>query len=171
MTGSGEPVLRPATHDDIGAMAATVVEAFAGYLDFAPPGWEPPPLATEVAYLEQHFATHGTWVRVAEDAGGGMAGHVLIRRGSPAIPDERVGHFGMLFVRPPWWGTGLAVRLIDAGVAAAPGLGYESLRLTTPAAHGRARRFYEREGWRLTGPPTFDRPFGMDMVVYRRSVG
>ena len=40
------------------------------------------------------------------------------------------------------------------------------MRLFTPADQARARRFYEREGWRVTGAPHHD-DIGFAVVEYR----
>jgi len=50
-------------------------------------------------------------------------------------------------------GTGLAARLHDAFLAEVRDRGYRTARLHTPAGHARARRFYERRGWRVSAPP------------------
>ena len=39
-----------------------------------------------------------------------------------------------------------------------------------PADHGRARRFYEREGWVLSPEPVDDDAFGMPIAEYRRQL-
>ena len=44
------------------------------------------------------------------------------------------------------------------------------MRLFTPAAQARARRFYEREGWALARPPAFDERIGLDIAEYRRAL-
>jgi RimJ/RimL family protein N-acetyltransferase len=68
-------------------------------------------------------------------------------RGFAARRDDELLHFGTALET---WGTGLAVALHDALVATFPGdLG--SLRLRVFAENSRARRFYERLGWRPTG--------------------
>ena len=54
-----------------------------------------------------------------------------------------------LYVVPEEWGSGVAVALHDAAVAAMPDC--PELRLWTLEANHRARRFYERRGWRLNG--------------------
>jgi hypothetical protein len=44
------------------------------------------------------------------------------------------------------------------------------MRLYTPAEHGRARAFYEREGWTSDGVVTHEPMLGLDLVEYRRSL-
>jgi len=44
------------------------------------------------------------------------------------------------------------------------------MRLWTPQGAGRARRFYEREGWTATGNVHEDSPFGLPTVEYARRV-
>ena len=80
-----------------------------------------------------------------------------------------MGHFWQLFVREPWWGTGLATALHAEAVREAGARGFASMRLFTPAAHARARRFYEREGW-TPAAPFDDLDFGMPLVEYRRAI-
>jgi hypothetical protein len=41
------------------------------------------------------------------------------------------------------------------------------MRLFTPAAHGRARRFYEREGWAAAGGEFHDPTPDLVLVEYR----
>jgi GNAT superfamily N-acetyltransferase len=53
-------------------------------------------------------------------------------------------------VLPPWWGQGVAALLHEAAIAEIRRRDYEAVRLYTPALHARARRFYERRGWRVT---------------------
>jgi GNAT superfamily N-acetyltransferase len=77
----------------------------------------------------------------------------------------------MLFVREPWWGTGLATRLLDAAVQDARAQGLVELRLHTPTEHARARAFYEREGWRREGDVFYEPMLGLALVTYRRPIG
>ncbi len=76
----------------------------------------------------------------------------------------------MLFVREPWWGTGLAHRLHGLAVAEASARGSTAMRLLTPARQSRARAFYERRGWQLAGEPTWEPMLALDLVEYRRGV-
>jgi GNAT superfamily N-acetyltransferase len=57
------------------------------------------------------------------------------------------GWLARLFVAPEHWGTGLAARLHDEAVAA---LG-RPCHLWVLEENARARRFYERRGWRADG--------------------
>jgi GNAT superfamily N-acetyltransferase len=132
---------RVAVPADADAMARTMWLGFATYRSFAPAGWSL------------------SWT--AEDE---AAGHVAL------LPDSDrrdTAHLWQLFVRPAWWGTGVADVLHDRFVAHAREAGCRRARLVTPAAHARARRFYERRGWRTDGPPGDLIGFGMPLVSYR----
>jgi hypothetical protein len=47
---------------------------------------------------------------------------------------------------------------------------YTAMRLHTPAEHGRARRFYEREGWTADAPAFYEPMLGLALVTYRRAL-
>jgi GNAT superfamily N-acetyltransferase len=56
-----------------------------------------------------------------------------------------------LYVVPERWGTGLADELHDRALGEVRGLGSASCRLWVLEDNSRARRFYERRGWRENG--------------------
>lgn len=56
-----------------------------------------------------------------------------------------------LYVRPEAWGSGVAARLHDRAVEALRAAGVETARLWVLEENLRARRFYERRGWRPDG--------------------
>jgi len=152
---------RRARPSDAAAIARTVLLGVETYVAFAPAEWKPVPPPDDVARLTELLARRDTWALLAEIAGE-PAAHVAL------FPDWRPGggvYLFQLFVRPPWWGTGLASGLHDAFVAEARDRGYREARLHTPAAHARARRFYERRGWRRGGGPDTWR--GLPVVEYR----
>jgi diamine N-acetyltransferase len=62
-----------------------------------------------------------------------------------------------LFVLPCAWGSGVADRLHDAAVQTLHGWGCDCCRLSVLEENHRARRFYERRGWRLDGRRTAPR--------------
>ena len=56
-----------------------------------------------------------------------------------------------LYVVPEQWGTGLAGELHDRALEVVRSLGSERCRLWVLEDNARARRFYERRGWRENG--------------------
>jgi GNAT superfamily N-acetyltransferase len=147
--------LRPAEVGDAEELIETVVEAFDGYRAFAPPTWDPPDESRQLERFRGEIADPESFTLMADGAG-----HVhWVPLGDPV--DIHLRH---LFLRPAYWGTGLARALHDAAVEA---MGSRTARLVTPAGHMRARRFYEREGWTLFAE-RHDEHFGMPLAEYRR---
>jgi RimJ/RimL family protein N-acetyltransferase len=162
--------LRPATPADAARIHAAVRAAFGAYRAIAPPGWEPPDEGPE---RERELLASPSYRCVLAEPGGVLAGHAAwwpateSRQGSD---DPRLAHLRQLFVAPGWWGTRLASRLLAGAMDAAREAGFTGMRLYAAAAQGRARRFYEREGFATTGEPVADRRFGLPIVEYRRSL-
>lgn len=140
-------VTRRARPSDAATLARTVLLGVQTYVAFAPAEWKPVPPPDEVEMTTAQLARRDTWALLAEIAGE-PAAHVSL---FPYWQPGGAVYLWQLFVRPPWWGTGLAAGLHDAFVAEARDRGYREARLHTPAGHGRARRFYERRAWRATG--------------------
>ena len=89
-------------------------------------------------WLDQRLRAHrdgGGAIVVGLDAAGRPAGFVTI--------DPSNGYLDQLCVAPTERGSGLAVALLDAAKRLAPGV----VELDVNADNGRARRFYEREGF------------------------
>ena len=169
----GELRFRTAEPADAPRIAPVMAAGFATFRAFAPAGWEPPSEAAFADGIAVRLGHPGAWCRLAEDAAGVVAGYVALlpaTDGRHPVPDPRLAHFWMLFVRAPWWGTGLAARLHADACAAAAERGYTAMRLFTPARQARARRFYEREGWTLSRDAELDPEIGFDVVEYRRPV-
>lgn len=160
------PVLRCATLDDLPELVETARQCFETYRSWAPRGWDPPATDLHLAGLRGRMAERGSWSMVAE-AGGAVAGQV---GASPARGERGTGHVWMLFLREPWWGTGLGPRLLDSALATARERGLARMRLQTPSEHARARAFYEREGWTTDGETIYEPMLGLVLVTYRRDV-
>jgi GNAT superfamily N-acetyltransferase len=164
--------LRAGGPADAELMATLLREGFEGYRSFAPPGWEPPDPDALLERIRDYLDSPDVWALIAEQDGA-PAGHVAIMPATlheePADEPE-LAHFWQLFVRPPWWGSGLATELHGEAVREAAARGFTAMRLFTPAAQRRARRFYEREGWTVAGEASEAPDIGMPLVEYRRAI-
>jgi RimJ/RimL family protein N-acetyltransferase/ribosomal protein S18 acetylase RimI-like enzyme len=168
--GDAPWAFRGATVDDAPRIARQLREALARFYDFSPPGWEVP--RHDDAEQAQALADP-TYRCVIAEPGGVLAGHVSWRRAVDAArgPDDPdAAYLAQLYAEPGWWGSPLASKLMAIAVAGARADGFRRMRLVTPAAQGRARRFYEREGWRAAGPPADDERFGMPTIEYAREL-
>jgi GNAT superfamily N-acetyltransferase len=166
--------LQLASPEDAAELARTTRAGFDSYRAWAPEGWEPPPHTLEVRAIRERLKARTTWCVQALASDGEPAGHVGVTpaadRARPHATLPGRAHLWMLFVRPPWWGTGLAVRLHGLALEEAARQGYGTIRLYTPHGAARARAFYEREGWALAGQAFAEPLLGLDLVEYRRSL-
>jgi GNAT superfamily N-acetyltransferase len=144
------------------------------YAEFAPVGWVPPEPDRELTLTILRRPSTRALLATIE---GEPAGHVSFNpargnpfedpdgwRDAPVAPGQ--AHLWQLFVLPQHWGAGVAGALHDLALAAMRDQGYDRARLFTPAAHARARRFYERRGWR-PGGALADPDLGLELVEYR----
>ncbi len=156
--------LRRAEPADVPALLDITREGFETYRAFAPPDWRPPPMSEDDTVAIDDVAT---WILAEED--GVPVGHTVLipaARSRAPVDDPALGHLMQLFVRRTHWGTGVARELHDAVMAEAARRGFTELRLFTPAEQGRARGFYEREGWRAV-EELDDMALGFPLVEYR----
>lgn len=163
---------REIVSDDIAELAGLVADAFAGYRRFAPVGWQPPSASEQVAVLRGWIADPDFWGELASDAQM-LVGHATFipaaRHSFQAVPDPAIAHLGHLFVRPRYWGSGVAAQLLARASTAAGARGFAAMRLFVPVGQGRARRFYAREGFVAVGEP-FDFGLGLAVLEYQRSL-
>ncbi len=165
--------LRRATLDDAEIMLETMQIGFASFRAWAGPSFDPPSAALELPRIREGLQRPSTWALLAF-SGDEPAGHVAVtqarEREDPRPDILGLAHLWTLFVRPPWWGSGLARRLNQLAVAEAAGRGYERMRLHTPVGNARARAFYEREGWSTDGVAIPEPLLGIDLMEYRRDL-
>jgi predicted N-acetyltransferase YhbS len=166
-------VTRIAEPDDAPAIAAVLSEAFENYCSWAPSGWAPPVLTeANVARLSDALGRPDVWCLLALD-GERVIAHValsLVTLEDPEPAPTGVVNLWQLFVRPAWHGRGVATEFMTAAVHEASRRGFRRMRLWTPRGQSRARRFYEREGWTLTGGEHEDSPSGLPTVEYARDL-
>jgi 2-amino-4-hydroxy-6-hydroxymethyldihydropteridine diphosphokinase len=164
---SGQPIrveraeLRDA--DEMAAVHTTSAEA--AYKGYAPP--EPDGLGRRAGMWRQVLGTTGQRSFVARDKGRIVG---VLNVGSD-LGGEPMGQVRVLYVLPAWWGSGAGQLLLDLAHRELARDNAEAI-LTVLAANARARRFYERNGWRLSellvephfgGSPT-------EVARYRRRV-
>jgi GNAT superfamily N-acetyltransferase len=166
-----EPVVRPVQIGDAQAIIDLVERCFVEYGEFAPPGWTPTSQDGALERVEASIALAGAGGAVAE-RDGEHAGQVLW---IPAVgahnyesEDPYTAYLSQLFVSTRFRGTGLAGRLLAWAVRMARGLRYREMRLLTPRGQGRARAFYEREGWSELGDWGVHPELGLPVVEYGR---
>ncbi len=169
---AGEVTTRVASAADAGVIAETLTEAFEGYRSWAPPEWSPPPSEGAESFLAAALSRSDVWFLVAiahETAVGHVALSPFTGVQQQPAPAGTI-NLWQLFVRPPWQGRGVATELMRAAEAEARRRGFTRMRLWTPCDAARARRFYEREGWKTTGDTRDTTPFGLPAVQYARTL-
>jgi GNAT superfamily N-acetyltransferase len=177
-------ITRRATTADVEAILAIVKTGFESYTTFAPPGWAPPDITDDRERTVALLSEPTTWGLLALDDGRPV-GHFAFTPARRRTADEAPGdwrerepipglaHLWQLFVLPEWWGSGVAARLHETGIAEMRARGYERARLFTPSGQARARQFYERRGWKPV-VEQFNPELGLDLVEYHlelRSAG
>jgi RimJ/RimL family protein N-acetyltransferase len=88
------------------------------------------------------------WVAVDSDA---IVGFIAV---GPSRTKENVAELYSIYVLPEQWGSGAAHKLMAAAVNWFLDEQYAVAMLWVLADNPRARRFYEREGWRFDGTRT-----------------
>jgi GNAT superfamily N-acetyltransferase len=95
-------------------------------------------------------AVHERWTQALEDP----AASVLVaeRAEEPVgVALVRPAWLEGLYVHPEWWGQGVAAELHDRALEIVRDLGSAQIHLWVLEENARARRFYERRGWRENG--------------------
>ena len=170
-------VTRRAGLADLDAQLDIVVGSTGSYVEFAPDGWQPFDFRARRDSEAEVLADPGTraLLGLVDAAPVGLVSFTPARdrrpkdpygpwQRRPVIPE--LAHLRQLFVLPDWWGRGVAPLLHDAAISEMLRRGYPSARLYTPAGQARARRFYERRGWKTVGEVWND-DLGLPLAEYR----
>ena len=114
---------------------------------------------------------HEALALLVEDDDGQVVGISVVGPPRRAEPSG-VGELWMINLEPAAWGSGLGTRLLAAATDELRRSGYVEAVLWVLSGNYRARRFYEREGWRPDGAELTDdvRGFPITEVRYRRKL-
>lgn len=142
---TGRPIVvdRAVPGDADEAARVHTASADTAYRRFVPP--EPDGVGRRTGVWREILANPANRSFVARDAGR-IVGVLNI---NPAGDADLEGEVRVLYVLPGWWGTPAGQLLLDRAQAELA-QGHDAARLTVLTANARARRFYERNGWRLT---------------------
>jgi GNAT superfamily N-acetyltransferase len=165
--------VRQARGGDQDAVTRFVLTGIDAYREWAP-HWspQPPPPERREALRDLFDDDERAWILMAL-AGEEIVGltSMAVTTGADArVPDSGTIYLWQMFVSREQQGTGLAGALLDRLLEEARRRGYERVVLWTPAGAAQARRFYEREGFELTGEEDPDSSFGLPLVQYGRSI-
>jgi len=108
-------------------------------------------------------ATPGYAVFVAESDGAVVAFASI----GPSSDPDAGGELYAIYAVPEAWGTGVGPALMRDCVDALRAAGHDDAVLWVFADNPRARRFYEREGWRLDGTSRDGEHFGVRTAEVR----
>ncbi len=81
--------------------------------------------------------------------------------------DEREGELYAIYLRSSAWGSGAGPQLMSQALEALRAGGFSEATLWVLADNPRARRFYEREGWRLDGARRTEEFLGVEVEEVR----
>jgi GNAT superfamily N-acetyltransferase len=161
MTAVVAVTVRPAHSEEAAALAEIQRAAsVAGLAHIFPPERYPFPIADVQERWRRSLADPAIHVLVADTAGDAV--------GAVGV---RAGWLDGLYVHPEQWGFGIGRLLHDEALHVVRGLGRTSCRLWVLEENWRARRFYERLGWRENGtsrlvpypPNPFDVGYTLDL--------
>ena len=128
-----------------------VIETARRFAAFGPPPWRSAAevVGGEVRCLDAFFdgGMQGSVLLIAE--ADGPAGFAFLEHATDYFTGERHGHLGMVAVTETAEGRGAGAALLGAAQAWSRAQGYTRLTLNVFEGNARARRVYERAGFRV----------------------
>jgi GNAT superfamily N-acetyltransferase len=165
--------LRRARGEDIEAIHRFVLAGIEAYREWAP-NWTPGPPSPEarerLSGLYDDDARAWGLLALADDEIVGLVSLSLTTGADARVPPGGTVYLWQMFVRREHQGSGLAGALLDRLLEEARRRGYRRIVLWTPTGAAQARRFYEREGFSLTGEEDPDSKFGLALIQYGRDL-
>ena len=157
---TAEVLIRKATPADAGAILECLRSAFEPYRSrYTPDGYRDTTLTAET--IHERLASMSVLVAVNPD--GEIVGTIACGVASPGV-----GHLRGMAVLPTWQGAGVAALLLEAAERELRDKGCSLVTLDTTEPLERARRFYEKHGYRPSG--RVSEFFGMPLVEYVKAL-
>jgi GNAT superfamily N-acetyltransferase len=165
--------VRRATPADIETVITLIKAELTRYGEWAP-GFTPvapsPEIRERLNLLYEDDERAWILLAFAGDEAVGVVSLSLITGADARVPPEGTVYQWQMFVRRDHQGSGLGGALLDRVLEEARSRGYERIVLWAAAGAAQACRFYEREGFELTGEEDPDSKFGVPLVQYGRRV-
>ena len=165
--------LRRARSADREAVHEFVLAGLDAYREWAP-HWRPtlPPPERLERLSAMYDDDEQAWVlmALADGRAVGVASLAVTTAADARVPPEGTIYLWQMFVHPDRQGSGLAGALLDRLIAEAQRRGYRRIVLWTPTGAAQARRFYEREGFDVTGEEDPESGFGLPLTQYGRDL-
>jgi ribosomal protein S18 acetylase RimI-like enzyme len=162
-----DPVItyRAGDPKDVPAIVALLTRCDATMAEWAPAGWVAPTTEVDTDRLAERMADPDVGFTVADHEGTAV-GFATTRPGdSPGH-----GHISNLFVDPDRWGRGIGRELLARAEQGMRERGWSVGELSTQSLNARARRLYERAGWRDTGGRHPHEDDGLEMAEFEREL-
>jgi GNAT superfamily N-acetyltransferase len=147
-------VCRPATRDDVPAIAAVRIRSWQqAYRGSVPQGYLDALDVDAEAARREGRPLDGQHVAVGDGSVVGWL-HVGPYRADEGedVPGRSCGEVAAIYALPEVWGLGVGRSLLAYGLGELRRLGLAPVLLWVLVANERARRFYERAGFRADGP-------------------
>lgn len=168
-----EALFRPFRAEDAPACGQLIVRGTQTHQEWEPE-WVPPWSERDNAeYVLDHAERERGWIILAEREGEllGLVSYMRsLMREEEDLAGAELAYLKLLFVRPDWWGSPLAQRLMSHALEGMREKGFTTSYLWTMAGNQRARRFYERNGWQHDGMSRAHPLHGLPLVRYRREL-
>ena len=153
-------VVRPATEQDAGAVAAINVDAWRA----AYPGLMPGHILAgldeaEIRERNLHWLGGTDWPRrglLVAEAAGTIAGYAWLGPSRDPEAGGGVGEVSAIYLAPAWWRHGIGRQLLTAAEQTLRQAGFRSATLWVLTGNAPARRFYESCGWAPDGATKTD---------------
>lgn len=170
--------VREATPGDAPALAVAHVAAWqAGYVGQVPADYLAS-LSNDLTSRTERMRTRleeskGSCLVAVDDEAGELFGFTTFGAYRGTGEPETTGELWSINLRPEAWGKGIGAALLQSGMDGLRAAGYRDAVLWVLETNVRARRFYEKHGWKPDGHTKVDQreTFALHEVRYATPLG